>query len=55
MKEYESKSQEELRIEDYTDNRKGPQPGATTGIFGASAPTIAGALFGTTTPVRKAN
>lgn len=60
MKEYEAKSLEELRLEDYTANRKGMQPGGVqpaglfgttpqnTSIFGAptSQPQSTG-LFGT--------
>lgn len=61
MKEYESKSLEELRLEDYAANRKGPQAGSVqpagglfgstpqnTSIFGAptSQPQSTG-LFGT--------
>lgn len=51
MKEYESKSLEELRFEDYSVGRKGPTPGATTqpgGMFGASATSQATPLFGQT-------
>ncbi|KAM3934269.1 nuclear pore complex protein Nup98-Nup96 [Leptodactylus fuscus] len=54
MKEYESKSLEELRLEDYQANRKGPQNpvGAATGtgLFGASTATSSAStgLFGTT-------
>uniref|UniRef100_A0A1B0D922 Nuclear pore complex protein Nup98-Nup96 n=1 Tax=Phlebotomus papatasi TaxID=29031 RepID=A0A1B0D922_PHLPP len=39
MKEYEEKSLEELRMEDYVASRKGPQAGAVGGIFGNQAPT----------------
>lgn len=58
MKEYENKCLEELRLEDYSANRKGPQAGNvpsggifgaqnTSGIFGATAsqPQSSG-LFG---------
>ncbi|CAJ0945547.1 unnamed protein product [Ranitomeya imitator] len=54
MKEYESKSLEELRLEDYQANRKGPQNpvGAATGtsLFGASTATSSAStgLFGAT-------
>ncbi|CRK89895.1 CLUMA_CG003627, isoform A [Clunio marinus] len=43
MKEYAEKSLEELRIEDYAANRKGPQAGA--GLFGN---TQTGGVFGST-------
>lgn len=46
MKEYEAKSLEELRMEDYMTNRKGPQGGGTSGgLFGTPGPATTG-LFG---------
>uniref|UniRef100_A0A1L8DWH8 Nuclear pore complex protein Nup98-Nup96 n=1 Tax=Nyssomyia neivai TaxID=330878 RepID=A0A1L8DWH8_9DIPT len=46
MKEYEGKSLEELRMEDYMSNRKGPQAGATGGMFGISNPSAPSGIFG---------
>lgn len=45
MKEYENKSLEEIRMEDYMANRKGPQAGTSNvGLFGATTQTQS--LFG---------
>lgn len=45
MKEYENKSLEEIRIEDYMANRKGPQAGTSNvGLFGTNTQTQS--LFG---------
>ena len=46
MREYETKSLEELRLEDYTANRKGPQQ--SSGMFGSTGTQSSSNLFGAT-------
>lgn len=61
MREYESKSLEELRMEDYAANRKGPQQAQQqTGLFGSTNNTGSffsnnTSAFGTTTPATGSN
>ncbi|XP_068025345.1 nuclear pore complex protein Nup98-Nup96-like [Melanerpes formicivorus] len=50
MKEYEKKSLEELRLEDYQANRKGPgRAGIAVSLFGPSVTRPATGLFGSST------
>lgn len=53
MKEYEGKSFEELRLEDYQANRKGPQGGGG-GLFGQQTSTAASGIFGSTSTQQSA-
>lgn len=50
MKEYEARSLEELRLDDYTANRKGPQAGGVqpSGMFGATPQNTS--IFGAPAP-----
>uniref|UniRef100_A0A915Q2U3 Nuclear pore complex protein Nup98-Nup96 n=1 Tax=Setaria digitata TaxID=48799 RepID=A0A915Q2U3_9BILA len=60
MKQYESKSLEELRCDDYLANRKGPQSGglvfgqtsqSSSSLFGSTATTTQSSIFGQNKPL----